>query len=50
MKHIDVYLSPVYIKVNISHIKYFKELNLFKPIDWESKLNKVQLRDESIEM
>jgi hypothetical protein len=50
MKDVDIFLSDIYVKVNVTTRNYFVVLDLLHEIDFEHKKTKVQLGDEGLEL
>eukprot|EP01022_Parablepharisma_sp_SALTPOND_P000843 TRINITY_DN105134_c2_g1_i1.p2 TRINITY_DN105134_c2_g1~~TRINITY_DN105134_c2_g1_i1.p2 ORF type:complete len:748 (+),score=145.54 TRINITY_DN105134_c2_g1_i1:9608-11851(+) len=47
---VDVYLSETFVKINATPIKLVVALDMFKPIAYQSPKNRVQMRDDGLEL
>ena len=47
---VDVYLSETFVKINAAPIKLVIALDLLKPIAYQSSKNRIQMRDDGLEV
>ena len=50
LKNIDILYTDNFVKVNVPSIKYISIIDFPHAIDYENPKNRVQLRDESLDV